>query len=194
MEDYRSKLSSHKGGTVIPIRSSSPILQALGYPKGCITLSDTGIESADGSKIKNEIIENIPNIVSDPAAIIDTGVKTGEKSRNCLLFAYNTIVNGEYATVGLLVEPVERKLKTDYVVQAVFSPEEISRDRNRLFSECARNNQFIYSETDKPFFIIPESNRNSETVNITKITLPEKVPDRAAVLERCMQKEKRITR
>ena len=194
MEDYRSQLFSHKEGTAIPIRSSSPILQALGYPKGCITLSYTAIESADGSKIKNEIIENIPNIVSDPAAIIDTGVKTGEKSRNCLLFAYNTIVDGEYATVGLLVEPVERKLKTDYVVQTVFSPEEISRDRNRLFSECARNNQFIYSETDKPFFIIPGSNRDSETVNITKIALPEKVPDRAAVLERCMQKEKRITR
>ena len=150
------------------------------------------MENAEGSKAKTEIIENIPNIVSDPAAIIDTGVKTGEKSRSCLLFAYNT--DGEYATVGLLVEPVERKLKTDYVVQAVFSPEEISRDRNRLFSECARNNQFIYSETENPFFIIPGSSRDSEKVNITKITLPEKVPDRTAVLERCIKNDKQIKR
>ena len=194
LENYSNQLSSHQEGTTISIRSTSPILQALGYPKGNITLSDTAIKNASGNKSKNEIIENIPNIVSDPAAIIDTGVKTGEKNRNCLLFAYNTLVDGEYATVGLLVEPVDRKLKTEYVVQAVFSPEEISRDRNRLFSECARNNQFIYSETDKPFFIIPGSNRDSETVNITKITLPEKIPDRGAVLERCIQKEKRITR
>ena len=194
LENYNKQLSSHKEGTSIPVRSSSPILQALGYPKGSVTLSDTAIEDAEGSKVKKEIIENIPNIVSDPASIIDTGVKTGEKSKDCLLFAYNTIVDGEYATVGLLIEPVERKLKTDYVVQAVFSPEEISRGRNRLFSECARNNQFIYSETDKPFFIIPGNGRDSETVNITKITLPEKVPDRTAVLERCIQKEKRIKR
>ena len=194
LENYSNQLSAHKEGTAIPIRSSSPLLQALGYPKGSITLSDTAIENASGSKIKNEIIENIPNIVSDPAAIIDTGVKTGEKSRSCLLFAYNTLVDGEYATVGLLVEPVERKLKTEYVVQAVFSPEEISRDRNRLFSECARNNQFIYSETENPFFIIPGSSRDSEKVNITKITLPEKVPDRTAVLERCIKNEKKITR
>ena len=194
MENYSRELSSHEKGVSIPVRSSSPILQALGYPKGSISLSNTAIENAEGSKAKAEIIKNIPNIVSDPAAIIDTGVKTGEKSRNCLLFAYNTIVEGEYATVGLLVEPVDRKLKTDYVVQAVFSPEEISRDRNRLFSECARNNQFLYSETENPFFIIPGSSRDSEKVNITKITLPEKVPDRTAVLERCIKNEKRIKR
>lgn len=193
-ENYRRQLSSHEKCASIPIRSSSPILQALGYPKGSISLSNTAIENAEESKAKAEIIENIPNIVSDPAAIIDTGVKTGEKSRSCLLFAYNTIVDGEYATVGLLVEPVERKLKTDYVVQAVFSPEEISRGRNRLFSECARNNQFIYSETENPFFIVPGSSRDSEKVNITKITLPEKVPDRTAVLERCIKNEKQITR
>ena len=52
----------------------------------------------------------------------------------------------------------------------------------------------ISSETDKPFFIIPGNSRDSETVNITKITLPEKVPDRTAVLERCIKNEKKITR
>ena len=35
---------------------------------------------------------------------------------------------------------------------------------------------------------------NNEKVNITKITLPEKVPDRTDVLERCIRNEKQITR
>ena len=104
------------------------------------------------------------------------------------------MLSGSPATVGALLEPVATDLKTEYIVQELFPPEAISRDRNRLFSECARNNQFIYSETENPFFIIPGSSRDSEKVNITKITLPEKVPDRTAVLERCIKNEKKITR
>ncbi len=184
------KKSSRDG--YVPVRETLPIMEALGFPLGSVSISGKAIEKARQESSTSEALEKVPNIISDPAAIIDTGIKTKEASRyNCLLFAYNMMLSGSPATVGALLEPVATDLKTEYIVQELFPPEAISRDRNRLFIECARNNQFLYAEIESPFFIVPGCRTEKNKAVITKVTLPQKIPDRIKVFDFCTEKQAR---
>ena len=187
---FEKELKKNSGDGAVPVRKNLPILEALGFPVGNVSISGKAIEKARQESSISEALEKVPNIISDPAAIIDTGIKTKEDSRyNCLLFAYNMMLNGRPATVGALLEPITTKLKTEYVVQELFPPEAISRDRNRLFIECARNSQFIYAEIENPFFIVPGCRTENNKAVITKVTLPQKIPDRIKVFDFCTEQQ-----
>ena len=193
LDTYNECLSSYQGKGSVPIQDSSLVLEVLGYPEGKVCLSENAIENARKDGQKSEILQIVPQIVSDPAAIIDTGLRFREESRTCLLFAYNTSIGDSPATVALLVEPVETKRRTEYVVQMVFSPEEVSRDENKLFTVCAMNNQFIYSDLAKPFFITPGSSPD-ERMKTTEIKLPQEIPHKTAVIDYCLDKAIRRAR
>ena len=193
LDTYNEKLSSYQGKGSIPIQDSSSVLEALGYPEGKVCLSESAIENARKDRQKKGILQIVPQIISDPAAIIDTGIRVREGSRNCLLFAYNASIDDSPATVALLVEPVEMKRRTEYIVQMAFSPEEVSRDENKLFIVCAMNKQFIYSDLEKPFFIIPGSSPN-EMMKTTKIRLKQEIPHKTAVIDYCLNKAIRRAR
>ena len=189
LQEYGKRIESCAKGEIVQIRKDSPFLEALGFQNGRMTVSDRVIEGARKDSTKTEILKRLPNIVSDPVAVIDTKRKTGtDNHHNYLLFAYNMLVRGIPETVGVLVEPVKGKMRTEYKVQALFTPEEITRDGNRLFSECAKNSQFVYAEAHKPFFIIHDRSRaQGDEIKTTRILLPASVPDKSEIAERCWQ-------
>lgn len=188
-QEYEKNISSCRKGEPVQIRKDSPFLEALGFPNGRMTVSDRVIEGSKKDSAKSDILKKLPNILSDPVAVIDSGRKSRTDSHHsCLLFAYNMLVRDVPETVGVLVEPVKGKMRIEYKVQALFSPEEMTRDGNRLFSECAKNNQFIYAEAHKPFFIIHDKARvQGDEVKITRIQLTESIPDKCDIAERCWQ-------
>ena len=188
-QEYEKRVASCAKGEIVQIRRDSPFLEALGFQNGSMIVSDRVIEGARKDSAKSDILKKLPNIVSDPVAVIDTKRRTGtDNPHNYMLFAYNMLVRGIPETVGVLVEPVKGKMRTEYKVQALFTPEEITRDGNRLFSECAKNNQFIYAEAHKPFFIIHDKSRTQgDEIQTTRILLPESIPDKGEIAERCWQ-------
>lgn len=189
---YERNLKEHTGKAPIRIVEKSPLLHALGLPDGSISISERALNKAKDDKSVSTLIDKLPEIVLDPSSIIDTGLKARKDSKsNCLLFAYNAYLNEEAATIGMIIEPVQRKLKTDYVIREIYPPEKLSKDKNRLLVELAKNRKFIYSETLLPCFPIPRIQTGTKDSVLTKITLPEKIPDRWEVLDRCWEEKKR---
>ena len=192
-DNYTDDLASYDGKGSINVLDTSDVLETIGYPPGKVIISESAIRNARNDPNKNEVLNELPTLAVDPAAVIDTGAKTGKDSRNCLLFTCNMLINWSPATVGLLVEPVESKRKTEYVIQAVFSPEEMSRDDNRLFTVCAMNNQFLYSDKEKPCFIIPRTTFDKPPRR-TEVDLPNEIPHRQAVINHQADKAARKAR
>ena len=196
-DNYTDNLASYEGKGSISVLDTSDVLETIGYPPGKVIISESAIRNAMNDTEKKEVLNALPVVAIDPMAVIDTGAKTGKDSRNCLLFAYNMFVKGSPATVGLLVEPVESKRKTEYVIQAIFSPEEMSREDNRLFDVCAMNNQFLYSDLEKPCFIIPRK-AIDKPPRTTKVDLPDGIPHKKAVINhqinKAIRKAKQETR
>ncbi len=193
LDNFSEALSSYDGKGSITVLDASDVLETIGYPPGKVIISESAIRNVRSDARKNDILNSLPNSVVDPVAVIDTRARTGNDNRNCLLFACNTLVEGCPATVGLLVEPVRTKRRTEYVVQTIFSPEEMSREDNRLFSVCAMNNQFIYSDLEKPCFIIPETDPD-KPIKTTKVDLPNEIPHKKAVINHQIDKAIRKSR
>ena len=88
---YERNLKEHTGKAPIRIVEKSPLLHALGLPDGSISISERALNKAREDKSVSTLIDKLPEIVSDPSSIIDTGLKARKDSKsNCLLFAYNT--------------------------------------------------------------------------------------------------------
>ena len=180
-DNFTDDLASYEGKGSISVLDTSDVLETIGYPPGKVVISESAIRNAMDDTDKKEVLNDLPVVAIDPTAVIDTGVKVDKNSKNCLLFAYNMFVDGFPATVGLLVEPVESKRRTEYVIQAIYSPEEMSQEDNKLFSVCAKNNQFLYSASEQPCFFIPRKAFNKPPRS-TAVNLPNKIPHRKAIL------------
>lgn len=189
-DNYTDDLAAYDGKGSIEVLDTSDVLETIGYPPGKVIISESAIRNAMSDSEKREVLNDLPVVAIDPTAVIDTGVKVDKGSRNCLLFAYNMFVDGFPATVGLLVEPVESKRKTEYVIQAIYSPQEMSQEDNRLFSVCAKNNQFLYSAKEKPCFLIPRK-AFDKPPRSTEVDLPNEVPHRKTVRNHQADKAKR---
>ena len=187
LDSFNEHLSSYAGKGAIKVLDASDVLETIGYPPGKVVISESAIRNARSDARKSEIITALPKAIVDPVAVIDTGARTDKDRRNCLLFVCNALVDGCPATVGMLVEPVEKKRRTEYVVQTIFPPDEMCKEDSRLFTVCAMNNQFIYSDLEKPCFIIHETDPD-KPISTTKVDLPNEIPHKKAVINHQIDK------